>query len=58
MPTTNELQKELKTLREQVIQIRSSNSDLRDEVVQLQDSYSKLIDHVNTRFQAVNNRFL
>lgn len=58
MPTVKELEKELKGLREQVIKLRSSNSDLKDEIHHLKGTYSKLVDHVNNQFQAVNDRFL
>ena len=58
MPTVKELQKEVNTLREQLGQLKNHNSDLNDQVVQLKNHYSQLIDHVNSRFEAVNNRFL
>jgi len=58
MPTVKELQKEVTALREQLGQLKNHNSDLNDQVVQLKNHYSQLIDHVNSRFEAVNNRFL
>jgi len=58
MPTVKEMEKELKGLREQIIKLRSSNSNLIDEVHHLKSTYSKLVDHVNNQFQAVNDRFL
>ena len=58
MPTVKEMEKELKGLREQIIKLRSSNSNLLDEVHHLKSTYSKLVDHVNNQFQAVNDRFL
>jgi peptidoglycan hydrolase CwlO-like protein len=58
MPSVKELEQEITNLRAQVSKLSSTNSNLRDDVVELQGNYSKLVEHVNTRFKAINSRFL
>ena len=53
-----ELEQEVTKLRAQVSKLSSTNSRLADDVVELKGNYSKLVDHVNTRFEAVDKRFL
>ena len=58
MPSVKELEQEVTKLRAQVSKLSSTNSRLADDVVELKGNYSKLVDHVNTRFEAVDKRFL
>ena len=53
MPTNNELEKQVASLREDIQSVRQSNSRMRDEIGEIRNNYTSLVSSLNERLEDV-----